>query len=249
MQVTGNEVADATVRCLLQIVPAAVPGIAFLSGGQSGELASARLNAMNVRFKSRLPWALSFSFGRALQYPALQIWQGKECNVLAAQQALYHRALCNKAARRGESVGENGPAAILCSEPGARIRCSTLTALSFLALALILAATPSTKALRQHFLEMFARAYYPGQAVGDLVGARELPDPRGRGSAREVGPDLAGPGQVPRGRALLLCRVHAGRGRPSGGQGFGCPRARSGQVGPVGWRQGSCRHDSNSLLG
>lgn len=102
MQVTGNEVADATVRCLLQIVPAAVPGIAFLSGGQSGELASARLNAMNVRFKLQLPWALTFSFARALQYPALQIWQGKECNVLAAQQALYHRALCNKAARRGE---------------------------------------------------------------------------------------------------------------------------------------------------
>lgn len=102
MQVTGNEVADATVRCLLQIVPAAVPGIAFLSGGQPAELASARLNAMNVRFKLQLPWALSFSFGRALQHPALQIWQGKECNMLAAQQALYHRAMCNRAARRGE---------------------------------------------------------------------------------------------------------------------------------------------------
>ena len=102
MQVTGNEIADATVSCLFQTVPAAVPGIAFLSGGQPAELASARLNAMNIKYKSQLPWALSFSFGRALQYPALQIWQGKECNVLAAQQALYHRALCNKAARRGE---------------------------------------------------------------------------------------------------------------------------------------------------
>ena len=75
-QETVDEVADATVRCLLRAVPAAVPGIAFLSGGQSAELASARLNAMNVRFKSSTPWALSFSFGRALQQPALEIWQG-----------------------------------------------------------------------------------------------------------------------------------------------------------------------------
>ena len=94
-------VADATVRCLLRAVPAAVPGIAFLSGGQSSELASARLNAMNVRFKSRLPWALAFSFARAIQQPALEIWQGEEAHVLAAQQALYHRAMCNRAARRG----------------------------------------------------------------------------------------------------------------------------------------------------
>jgi fructose-bisphosphate aldolase class I len=101
-QVTVDEVADATVRCLLRTVPAAVPGIAFLSGGQSGELASARLNAMNVRFKSRLPWALTFSFARAIQQPAMEIWQGNEANVSAAQQALYHRACCNRAARRGE---------------------------------------------------------------------------------------------------------------------------------------------------
>jgi fructose-bisphosphate aldolase class I len=60
-------VAGATVRCLLRAAPAAVPGIAFLSGGQSAELASARLNAMNVRFKARLPWALAFSFARAIQ--------------------------------------------------------------------------------------------------------------------------------------------------------------------------------------
>ena len=86
-----DEVADATVKCLLRAVPAAVPGIAFLSGGQSAELASARLNAMNVRFKSRLPWALAFSFARAIQQPALEIWQGEEANVLAAQQALFHR--------------------------------------------------------------------------------------------------------------------------------------------------------------
>jgi len=96
------DVADATVKCLLRAVPAAVPGIAFLSGGQSGELASARLNAMNVRFKSRLPWALAFSFARAIQQPALEIWQGEEAHVSAAQQALVHRARCNRAARRGE---------------------------------------------------------------------------------------------------------------------------------------------------
>jgi fructose-bisphosphate aldolase class I len=97
-----DKTADATVKCLLRAVPAAVPGIAFLSGGQPCELASARLNAMNVRFKSRLPWELAFSFARAIQQPALDIWQGKEANVLAAQQALYHRAKCNRAARRGE---------------------------------------------------------------------------------------------------------------------------------------------------
>ena len=72
-----EEVADATVTCLLRAVPAAVPGIAFLSGGQPDELASARLNAMNVRFKSRLPWALAFSFARAIQQPALEIWKGR----------------------------------------------------------------------------------------------------------------------------------------------------------------------------
>ncbi len=97
-----DEVADATVRCLLRAVPAAVPGIAFLSGGQSGELASARLNAMNVRSESRRPWALAFSFSRAIQRPALEIWRGEEANAPAAQQALYHRARCNWAARRGE---------------------------------------------------------------------------------------------------------------------------------------------------
>ena len=101
-QETVDEVADATVRCLLRSVPAAIPGIAFLSGGQTSELASARLNAMNFRFKSRLPWALSFSFARAIQQPALEIWHGDEKNVFAAQKALYHRASCNRAARRGE---------------------------------------------------------------------------------------------------------------------------------------------------
>jgi len=101
-QESVDEVADATVTCLLRSVPAAVPGIAFLSGGQSGELASARLNAMNVRFKSRVPWALAFSYARAIQQPALGIWRGKQAQVPAAQQALLHRASCNRSARRGD---------------------------------------------------------------------------------------------------------------------------------------------------
>jgi|GEM_PF-7973 len=101
-QATVDEVADATVKCLLRAVPAAVSGIVFLSGGQSAELASAHLNAMNARFKSRLPWPLSFSFSRAIQQPALDIWLGKPANVIEAQQALSHRAKCNQAARRGQ---------------------------------------------------------------------------------------------------------------------------------------------------
>ena len=105
-QPTLDEVADTTVNCFLRAVPAAVPAIAFLSGGQSAELASARLNAMTVRFKSRLPWALGFSFARAIQQPALEIWNGHHANVAAAQQALVHRARCNQAARRGEYSAE-----------------------------------------------------------------------------------------------------------------------------------------------
>ena len=101
-QASPDEVADATVTCLLRSVPAAVPGIAFLSGGQPAELATARLNAMNVRFKSRLPWALGFSFARALEQPALEVWRGDDANRAAAQQALDHRARCNRAARCGE---------------------------------------------------------------------------------------------------------------------------------------------------
>ncbi|MGA2847513.1 MAG: class I fructose-bisphosphate aldolase [Terracidiphilus sp.] len=101
-QQTVDEVADATVGCLLRAVPAAVPVVAFLSGGQSAELASARLNSMNVRFQGRLPWSLAFSFARAVQQPAMEIWKGDDKNVPAAQKALYHRARCNWAARRGE---------------------------------------------------------------------------------------------------------------------------------------------------
>jgi fructose-bisphosphate aldolase class I len=101
-QQSVDAIADVTVECLLRTVPAAVTGIAFLSGGQPGELASARLNAMNVRFKTRMPWGLAFSYGRAIQEPALQIWHGYPHNVAAAQEALYHRARCNRAARLGQ---------------------------------------------------------------------------------------------------------------------------------------------------
>jgi fructose-bisphosphate aldolase class I len=101
-QESVEQVADATVNCFLRTVPAAVPGIMFLSGGQPAELASARLNAMNLRFKSRMPWALGFSYSRAIQQPALEIWKGDDSRSPAAQQALFHRADCNRAARRGE---------------------------------------------------------------------------------------------------------------------------------------------------
>ena len=95
-------VADATVGCFLRAVPAAVAGIAFLSGGQPSKLASAHLNAMNLRFRDCMPWALAFSFARAIQQPSLEIWGGQAVNVGAAQQALFHRADCNRAARRGD---------------------------------------------------------------------------------------------------------------------------------------------------
>jgi fructose-bisphosphate aldolase class I len=101
-QESVDEVADITMKSLWRTVPAAVPGIAFLSGGQSAELASARLNTMNHRFKTQLPWALAFSFARAIQQPALEQWRGEAANIKAAQQALLHRARCNQAARRGE---------------------------------------------------------------------------------------------------------------------------------------------------
>ncbi|MBA3897861.1 MAG: fructose-bisphosphate aldolase class I [Sphingomonadaceae bacterium] len=96
-----DEIADATLAVLLRAVPAAVPGIAFLSGGQPAELATARLNAMNVRFLGRMPWRLTFSFARAIQQPALEIWGGQRDNVQAAQAMLAHRAECDRAARGG----------------------------------------------------------------------------------------------------------------------------------------------------
>ena len=94
-----DEVADVTLECFYKHVPAAVPGIVFLSGGQSDEDATAHLNAMNARGSH--PWELSFSYGRALQAPALKAWGGKPENVEAAQRAYYHRAKMNGAARTG----------------------------------------------------------------------------------------------------------------------------------------------------
>ena len=95
-----DEVADATLEVLYKHVPAAVPGIVFLSGGQSDEDATAHLNAMNARGPH--PWELSFSFGRALQAPALKAWRGDEANVQGAQEAFAHRARMNGLARSGE---------------------------------------------------------------------------------------------------------------------------------------------------
>jgi fructose-bisphosphate aldolase class I len=94
-----DDVAEWTLKCFHRHVPAAVPGIVFLSGGQSDEDATANLNAMNKR--SPHPWQLSFSYGRALQAPALKAWTGKPENVPAAQRAYYHRAKMNGAARTG----------------------------------------------------------------------------------------------------------------------------------------------------
>ena len=99
-QADPREVAEATVRCLRRHVPAAVPGIVFLSGGQSDELATEHLNIMNQLGPH--PWELSFSYGRALQAPALKTWAGDESKAEAAQQAYYHRARCNGAARSGD---------------------------------------------------------------------------------------------------------------------------------------------------
>jgi fructose-bisphosphate aldolase class I len=95
-----DEVADATLDVLYKHVPAAVPGIVFLSGGQTDEDASAHLSAMNARGPH--PWELSFSYGRALQAPALKAWGGDEANVQAAQDAFAHRARMNGLARSGE---------------------------------------------------------------------------------------------------------------------------------------------------
>ena len=102
---TPDAVAAATLDCLLRTVPAAVAGIAFLSGGQAGPLACSRLNAINGcqgLDRARTPWPLVFSFGRALQQPALAIWYGSDGNRNAAQAALRHRARCAHAAIHGQ---------------------------------------------------------------------------------------------------------------------------------------------------
>jgi fructose-bisphosphate aldolase, class I len=99
-QASPDDVAKATVRCFRSVVPAAVPGIVFLSGGQSDEQATANLNAMNRI--GQHAWELSFSYGRALQAPALKAWKGDEASLGAGQEALAHRARLNGAARSGD---------------------------------------------------------------------------------------------------------------------------------------------------
>jgi fructose-bisphosphate aldolase, class I len=101
-QASVAEVAQVTVQCLRDRVPATVPGCAFLSGGQRDELATAHLNAMNSLFKDQLPWTLTFSYGRALQQAAMQTWMGQASNVISAQKALLHRAQVNSAAALGQ---------------------------------------------------------------------------------------------------------------------------------------------------
>ena len=98
-QASVQEVAEATIRCLRRYVPAAVPGIVFLSGGQSDVDATDHLNAMNAMGKH--PWAVSFSYGRALQAPVLAAWKGDESNVASAQKALQRRCYFNGLAREG----------------------------------------------------------------------------------------------------------------------------------------------------
>lgn len=100
-----TEVAERTLRCLMRVVPPAVPGVAFLSGGQGSEEATTRLNMMNARFGPH-PWPLSFSFGRALQEPALAAWRGVAENAAAAQELLLKRARLNSAAVAGAYTGE-----------------------------------------------------------------------------------------------------------------------------------------------
>jgi fructose-bisphosphate aldolase class I len=101
-----DEVAERTVRVLKRCVPAAVAGIVFLSGGQSDELATDHLNAMNKKYGKTAPWPLSFSYGRALQQPSLKAWKGASANVTAAQAALLHRSRMNGLAAGGRYSGE-----------------------------------------------------------------------------------------------------------------------------------------------
>ncbi len=104
-QPSVQEVAEATLRCLRRTVPAVVPGIVFLSGGQRDELATAHLNAMNV-LPGPHPWQLSFSYARALQAPALRAWRGDPARVAEGQKAFSHRARLNGAARFGRYTPE-----------------------------------------------------------------------------------------------------------------------------------------------
>jgi fructose-bisphosphate aldolase class I len=103
-QAGPEEVARATLRCFEQVLPPALPGVVFLSGGQSPVQATMNLNAMNIQGDH--PWELSFSYGRALQEPVLKAWGGEPGNVVKAQKAFYHRAKCNGAARYGKYLAQ-----------------------------------------------------------------------------------------------------------------------------------------------
>jgi fructose-bisphosphate aldolase class I len=104
-QASVQELASATLRCLRRRVPVAVPGIVFLSGGQTDRTATAHLNEIN-RLPGPKPWKISFSYGRALQDAAMGAWHGRHENLTAGQHAFYHRARCNGAATRGEYTAE-----------------------------------------------------------------------------------------------------------------------------------------------
>lgn len=101
LQSTTDEIATVTLSCLLDCVPASVPGIVFLSGGQPAQQASERLNAINRSHRDAVPWKLSFSFSRAILQPALRLWKGEDVNTVAAQNTILHRAACNHAACQG----------------------------------------------------------------------------------------------------------------------------------------------------
>jgi fructose-bisphosphate aldolase class I len=115
-QASAEDVATSTLRCLRRHVPAAVPGIVFLSGGQNPRLATTHLNAIN-RLPGAKPWKISFSYGRALQDPALEAWHGQDENLAAGREALYRRARCNGAASVGRYTEEMELASTSADEP------------------------------------------------------------------------------------------------------------------------------------
>ncbi|MBP5971924.1 fructose-bisphosphate aldolase class I [Brasilonema sp. CT11] len=101
-QSTVDQVAEMTIQCLLNNVPATVAGVAFLSGGQTNEKSTAHLNAMNLKYGAKCPWPVTFSYARAIQQPALEHWRGEDDNIKAAQQLLFNRAKLNGAASLGK---------------------------------------------------------------------------------------------------------------------------------------------------
>jgi fructose-bisphosphate aldolase class I len=105
-QSSVDQVAEMTIQCLKNNVPVSVPGIAFLSGGQSNERSTAHLNTMNAKYSAQCPWRVTFSYARAIQQPALEHWRGNDANLSVAQQHLYHRAKLNGAASLGQYTPE-----------------------------------------------------------------------------------------------------------------------------------------------